>query len=68
LIRNSIGLKYSDECFMLSVTYAETNITDGAIKPDQTILLRYDIMQFSGGSSSRTDTIGAFSPEAPVIK
>jgi LPS-assembly protein len=66
-VRNSIGIKYSDECFMLSVVYAETNIEDDDIKPDQSILIRYDILQL-GASNSRTDTIGAFSPEAPVIK
>lgn len=66
-VRNSIGIKYSDECFMLSVTYAETNINDGEIKPDQSILVRYDILQL-GNSSSRTDNIGAFSPETPVIR
>jgi LPS-assembly protein len=66
-VRNSIGIKYTDECFMLSVTYAETNITDGEIKPDQSILVRYDILQL-GNSAARTDAIGAFSPEAPVIR
>jgi LPS-assembly protein len=66
-VRNSIGIKYSDECFMLSVVYAETNIRDGEIQPDQSILVRYDILQL-GNSGSRTDSIGAFSPEAPVIK
>jgi LPS-assembly protein len=66
-VRNSVGIKYSNECFMLSVTYSETNINDGEIKPDQSILVRYDILQL-GGSTNRTDSIGAFSPEAPVIK
>lgn len=66
-VRNSIGIKYSDECFMLSVTYQETNISDGEIQPDQSILVRYDILQL-GSSNSRTDTIGAFSPESPVIR
>jgi LPS-assembly protein len=66
-VRNSIGIKYTDECFMLSVTYVETNINDGEIKPDQSILVRYDILQL-GNSSSRTDSIGAFSPESPVIR
>jgi LPS-assembly protein len=66
-VRNSLGIKYSDECFMLSVTYSETNISDGEIQPDQSILVRYDILQL-GNSASRTDTIGAFSPEAPVLR
>jgi LPS-assembly protein len=66
-VRNSLGIKYTDECFMLSVTYAETNITDGEIKPDHSILVRYDILQL-GNSAAQTDSIGAFSPEVPVIK
>ncbi len=65
-VRNSVGIKYTDECFVLSVVYAETNIRDGDIQPDQSILVRYDILQL-GNSSSRTDSIGAFSAEAPVI-
>ncbi len=67
IIRDSIGLKYSDECFMLSVAYVETNVTDGDIKPSQSVLVRYDLLTL-GGTSSRTDTIGTFSNEMPVIK
>ncbi len=67
IIRNSIGLKYADECFMLSVAYAETNITDGALQPDQTWLVRYDILA-TGSSQSRTDTIGAFSADTMTFK
>jgi LPS-assembly protein len=66
-VRNSVGVRYSDECFMLSVTYQETNIHDGEIRPDQSVVVRYDILQ-TGGATARLDTIGAFSPEAPVIK
>ncbi len=65
-VRNSIGIKYSDECFMLSVTYAENDIRDGEIQPERSVLVRYDILQL--GTNARTDSIGAFSPEAPVIK
>lgn len=67
VIRNSIGLKYADECFMLSVTYIESNIEDGEIQPDQTVLVRYNLLQL-GGSESRTDTIGTFSSESPTIR
>jgi LPS-assembly protein len=66
VIRNAIGLKYSDECFMLSVSYIETNIEDGEIQPDQTVLVRYNLLTL-GGSDSRTDSIGSFS-DLPVIK
>jgi LPS-assembly protein len=67
IIRNGIGLKYSDECFVLSVSYVETNIEDGEIQPDQTVLIRYNLLHV-GGTESRTDTIGTFSSELPVIK
>ncbi|NJM36082.1 MAG: LPS-assembly protein LptD, partial [Rhodomicrobium sp.] len=67
IIRNSVGLKYADECFMLSVTYVESNIEDGEIRPDQTVLVRYDLLQL-GSSQSKTDAIGTFSSEIPVIK
>ncbi len=63
IIRNSIGLKYTDECFMLSVSYLETNITDGEIKPDHTVIVKYDLLQL-GNPSSRTDSIGAFSAKS----
>jgi len=66
-VRNSLGVKYSNDCFVLSVVYAESNISDGEIKPDKSVLVRYDILQL-GSSANRTDSIGAFSPEAPVIK
>lgn len=68
ILRNSIGLKYSDECFVLSVTYIDSNIADGDdIRPDQTVLVRYNLLNV-GGSNTRTDTIGTFSSELPVVK
>lgn len=66
MIRNAIGVKYTDECFMLSVSYVETNVEDGDIRPDQTVLVRYNLLNL-GGNESRTDKIGTFS-DLPVIK
>jgi LPS-assembly protein len=66
MIRNSIGLKYTDECFMLSVSYIETNVEDGEIQPDKTVLVKYNLLNL-GGNESRTDKIGTFS-DLPVIK
>ncbi len=66
MVRNSVGLKYADECFMLSVSYVETNITDGEIRPDQTVLVRYNLTNL-GGNADKTDTIGTFR-DTPVIK
>lgn len=67
ILRDSIGLKYSDECFMLSVSYAETNVQDGEIQPDQTVLVRYNLLTL-GETGSRTDTIGTFSSQLPILK
>jgi LPS-assembly protein len=66
MIRNSIGLKYTDECFMLSVSYIESNVEDGDIRPDKTVLVKYNLLNL-GGNESRTDKIGTFS-DLPVIK
>jgi LPS-assembly protein len=66
MIRNSIGLKYTDECFMLSVSYVETNVEDGEIHPDKTVLVKYNLLDL-GGNESRTDKIGTFA-DLPVIK
>lgn len=66
VVRNAVGLKYSDECFMLSVSYIETNISDGEIKPDQTVLVRYNLTNL-GGNENKTDTIGTFA-DTPVIR
>ncbi len=66
-IRNSIGLGYSDECFILSVSYIETNIEDKDIKPDQTIMVRYNLLHL-GQTEGKTDSIGAFSSDVPVLK
>ncbi len=66
IIRDSIGLQYSDECFTLSVTYAETFIEDDDIKPDQTVLLRVGLKYL--GETVGSDAIGPLSPEASVTK
>lgn len=41
-INDSLGLKYSDDCFALSVTYAESFIRDRDIQPNTSILLRFE--------------------------
>ena len=40
-IRNGIGLKFADECFILSVAYEETNVEDDDIQPDQSFKVRF---------------------------
>ena len=42
-ISNSLGLRYADDCFALSVTYSETFIRDRDIEPDERVMLRFEL-------------------------
>jgi LPS-assembly protein len=48
LLQNSIGLKYLDECFMLSTTYTDTRYEDRDIRPDRTIMVRFELKHLGG--------------------
>lgn len=58
IISDSVQLRYLDECFMLSATYLNTNITDpsGAITPDQSIMFRVEY-KYLGGYNYKTSVI-----------
>jgi LPS-assembly protein len=66
LVRDSVGVQYSDECFTLSVTYAETFIQYQDIKPDTSVLVRLGLKYL--GQQTVSDSIGDLSPEAAVFK
>jgi LPS-assembly protein len=66
-IRDSVGIRYGDECYVLSVTYSEQFIKDGEIRPDQSVMVRFELKGI-GSADSVTDNIGAISPEASLIK
>jgi LPS-assembly protein len=66
-VRNGIGLKYADECFILSVTYVETFVEDDDVQPDQQILVRYNLLSL-GQTDGPTDSIGTFTSEAPILE
>ncbi len=55
---DSLQIRYLDECFMLSVTYEETFITDARreIVPDQTVMLRFELKNL-GGFNFKTDQL-----------
>lgn len=38
---HSLGLRYSDDCFMLTATYSETNTNNADITSDRTIMLHF---------------------------
>jgi len=41
-IEDALGIKYSDDCFALSVTYEETFIRDRDIQPNESIMVRFE--------------------------
>lgn len=61
-ISDSVQLRYLDECFMLSATYLNTNITDpsGGITPDQSIMFRIEY-KYLGGFNYKTNVINQLS-------
>lgn len=61
-ISDSIGVKYADECFALSVVYKESYIEDREIEPDQSVIVRFELKNL-GGSSFTTDTLGSNSAD-----
>ncbi|MFA5949644.1 MAG: LPS-assembly protein LptD [Hyphomicrobium sp.] len=57
-LTDSVQLSYLDECFMLSATYAETNIVDVTrdIEPDRSIMFRFE-MKHLGGFNYATNVV-----------
>ena len=56
LLQDLIGLRYQDECFVLTGTYSEVNYENAAlgIKPDKTFMLRFELKHL-GEFNYRTD-------------
>jgi LPS-assembly protein len=65
-IRDSVGLAYSDECFTMSVTYAETFVEDDDIRPDKSVMLRIGLKYL--GQEIAGNAGGPLSPEASLVK
>jgi LPS-assembly protein len=44
-LQDTLGLRYADECFVLTGTFSETRYEDAAqgIKPDKTFMLRFEL-------------------------
>jgi LPS-assembly protein len=61
-IRYSGGVQYADECYIVSLTYARTNITIGDITPSTSVLLRIGIKGF--GQQTAPSSLYDLSPEA----
>jgi len=59
-IEESVGVKYACECFMMSVQYTRSEISDQDIEPEETILVGFDFKNL-GGADVKTDMIEGFS-------
>jgi LPS-assembly protein len=51
-ITDSVGVKYSDDCYVLSVTYAENYVQDLDIKPSKSVLVRFNLKGLGGFTGS----------------
>ena len=65
-VRNSAGIQYADECFILSVTYQQTYTTYLDLVPSTAVLVRVGIKGF--GQQTTPSSIGDLSPEAAVFR
>lgn len=56
MVQDSIGLRYQDECFVLTGTYSDNLIENATlgIKPDKTFMLRFELKNL-GDFNYRTD-------------
>ncbi len=53
---HSLGLQYSDDCFVLTTTYSETKTNNGDLTPDRTIMV-YFALKHLGEFSYRADAL-----------
>jgi LPS-assembly protein len=56
-IDDSLGVKYSDDCFALTVTYRETFIRDRDIQPNSSVMLRFEF-KYLGAYDLDADVAG----------
>ena len=56
MVQDSVGLRYQDECFVLTGTYSDNVIENATlgIKPDKTFMLRFELKNL-GDFNYRTD-------------
>ena len=58
-LEQSIGVKYTCECFMMSVKYTKSEILDRDIRPEETVLVAFEFKNL-GGADVKTDMIEGF--------
>ncbi len=48
ILSDTIGLKYADECFLFAVNLTETFTSDDDIKPDTSVMFRFELKHLGG--------------------
>jgi LPS-assembly protein len=61
-LTDAVGLRYQDDCFMLSVQYAQSEIKDRDIEPEQTIMLNFSL-KYLGTYSVQSEVMGMVGPD-----
>jgi LPS-assembly protein len=67
MVADTVGLRYADECFLMSVYWNDQYVKDGIITPDHTLMVKFDLLG-AGGTNVTTDPIRALSPDATLIR
>ncbi|MBA2127761.1 LPS-assembly protein LptD [Hyphomicrobium methylovorum] len=57
ILYDAVNVKYSDECFVLTASYIESNYKDNTIEADRTFMLRFEFKHL-GDFAAKTDTLG----------
>ena len=60
-VTNRIGVTYHDECFMLSVSYAQSFIRDRDIEPTESVTVNF-VLKHLGGTSFSSDVVDIDTP------
>jgi len=58
-LEQSVGVKYTCDCFMMSVKYTRSEIEDRDIQPEETLLVGFEFKNL-GGADVQTDVTGGF--------
>ncbi|MGD9803685.1 MAG: LPS-assembly protein LptD [Hyphomicrobiaceae bacterium] len=68
-LQEQLQLRYADECFVLTASYTQTHIDNPSldIRPDQTIMLRFELKHL-GQFSYKTDTLSLDTVNQPPVK
>lgn len=67
IVQDSLGVRYSDDCFVLAVGYSESFVDSADVDPDRTLFLRFELRTL-GGYNVATGVGDDFSPVSEAVK